>query len=177
VALVVTAIAVAACGGSIATPSVAPSAAESTVEPAASSSRPTGLSTATPSPLAGPVERSRVFPGPNPGTKVHLRVLDLSGALLEARQALRSEFNGVLIIPDTIAVVGLPGDERSLYIRWTSSVCEGETTVRVDAAIRIIEVVQPPREECDAAGTFVDLVLTFDRPVNGALVQGILIEG
>ena len=81
------------------------------------------------------------------------------------------------MFPDTIAVVGLPGDERSLYARWTSSICEGETTVQIDAAIRSIEVQQPPRKECDAAGTYVDLVFRFDRPVAGDLVVSDVVEG
>ena len=125
------------------------------------------IASATPSAPASPVEHSLVLPGPNPGTAVPLRILDLSGALAEARQATQSEVDSALMFPDTIAIVGLPGDDRSLYARWTSSICEGETTVRVDAAIRTIEVEQPPREECDAAGTYVDLVLTFDREIDG----------
>lgn len=132
---------------------------------------------ATPSPLASPVERSLVLPGPNPGTTVPLRILDFSGALAEARKATQSEVESALMFPDTIAVVGLPGDERSLYARWTSSICEGETTVQIDAAIRSIEVQQPPRKECDAAGTYVDLVLRFDGLIAGDLVLAYVVEG
>jgi hypothetical protein len=118
-----------------------------------------------------------VLPGPNPGTTVPLLILDLSQSLLEAREARQSEIRSALMYPDSIAVVGLPGDERSLYARWTSNICEGETTVRVDAPIRTIEVRQPPRQQCEAAGTFVDLVLTFDREVDGSLVHAHVVEG
>jgi hypothetical protein len=116
-----------------------------------------------------------VFPGPNPGTAVSLRIVDHSGALSNARQATRAEIQALAMIPDTIGVVGLPGDDRSLYARWTSSICDGETTVRIDAAVRSIEVEQPPRKQCDAVGTFVDLVLSFSGPVDGRLVTADLI--
>jgi hypothetical protein len=131
---------------------------------------------ATASPSASAIEQVLVLPGPNPGSVVTVRIVDQSGSLSKARQATRSEIQRVAIIPDTIAVVGLPGDDRSLYARWTSSICEGETTVQIDAAIRSIEVQQPPRKQCDAVGTFVDLVLTFSTPIAGDLVTADLVE-
>jgi predicted small lipoprotein YifL len=168
---------IAACGGS-GTPTPSPSTsvvAPSQTTSTATAEAPTDVAS-EPSPPATPIEQVLVFPGPNPGTAVSLRIVDGSGTLLKARQATRGEIQRVAIIPDTIGVVGLPGDDRSLYARWSSNICEGETTVRIDAAIRSVEVRQPPRKHCDAVGTFVDLVLTFSGSADKDLVTADLLE-
>lgn len=160
------------------TPAAAPGKSVIAASPTtstATAASPTHVA-AAPSPATTPIEQVLVFPGPNPGTAVSLRIVDGSGALLKARQATRGEIQRVAMIPDSIGVVGLPGDDRSVYARWTSSICEGETTVRIDADIRSIEVQQPPRQQCDAVGTFVDLVLTFSGPVDKNLVTADLLE-
>lgn len=145
--------------------------------PSPTQASPSAPQERTSSPVASPVEHSLTYPGLILGEDVSIRVLDFSFGLIDVREATREEMQLMQLAPDTIAVATLPSDPNSLFARWTASVCEGPQEVFISSDAHILEVRQPPREQCDATGSYVTIVLTFHWPIDGNQVFARLVEG
>ena len=152
------------------------------LDPTASADDPTASPTAstvaaTPTAVASPAVLLLTYPGPLPNHKISVRVHDASHSLNSIRASTSKEDQLIALWPDTIGVETLKAHPNSLYVRWSSALCAGRHEVLISPDARALEVREPPRAQCDAVGTFVSIVLTFDHPVDGASVLATVTPG
>jgi hypothetical protein len=135
---------------------------------------------ATPDPtaLASPVEytvRIEVLPG----RMRTVRVVDVSGWLLDAREATDAEISEVIRLEHLdldIWTATLRDDRHALVLAWRNGICDLNETASIGPGVGSIEVRQAPRHGCDAMGSGSRILLTFDRAIDDNAIAVRLFE-
>jgi len=97
-------------------------------------------------------------------------VVDRSGLLASVRE-VRSDGPSFAGSTDSGSVFVASGGGDRLRLLWIGSVCDGELTVTIAEAVRLIVVDGGTRPGCDAMGIGRELVLTFEQTIDPASIE------